>query len=80
MSLPPKLDPPTRTLLGPGPSPVSSRVLQALSLDAVLLGDVPVTLSGLLAPDGSYYYPAFPYTSYVGMTDRDVDDLFEYLQ
>src|SRR5918993_4818858 len=35
MSLPPKLDPPTRTLLGPGPSPVSSRVLKALSLPVV---------------------------------------------
>ena len=35
MSLPPKLDPPTRTLLGPGPSPVSSRVLQALALPVV---------------------------------------------
>src|SRR5919107_4614943 len=35
MSLPPKLDPPARTLLGPGPSPVSRRVLQALSLPVV---------------------------------------------
>jgi alanine-glyoxylate transaminase/serine-glyoxylate transaminase/serine-pyruvate transaminase len=35
MSLPPKLDPPTRTLLGPGPSPVSSRVLKALALPVV---------------------------------------------
>jgi alanine-glyoxylate transaminase/serine-glyoxylate transaminase/serine-pyruvate transaminase len=35
MSLPPKLDPPNRTLLGPGPSPVSSRVLKALSLPIV---------------------------------------------
>src|ERR687896_1674726 len=35
MSLPPTLDPPTRTLLGPGPSPVSSRVLKALSLPVV---------------------------------------------
>jgi mono/diheme cytochrome c family protein len=33
-----------------------------------------------IAPDGSYYYPAFPFTSYVGMTDRDVEDLFTYLQ
>src|SRR5688500_9615524 len=35
MSLPPKLYSPTRTLLGPGPSPVSSRVLQALALPVV---------------------------------------------
>ncbi len=31
----PKANPPIRTLLGPGPSPVSSRVLQALSLPVV---------------------------------------------
>ncbi len=32
------------------------------------------------APDGHYYYPSFPYTSYVAMRDQDVDDLFAYLQ
>src|SRR5919109_4889232 len=32
MSLPAKLNPPTRTLLGPGPSPVHPRVLESLSL------------------------------------------------
>ncbi len=32
------------------------------------------------APDGSYYYPSFPYTSYAGMRDSDVEDLFTYLQ
>lgn len=35
VSLPPKLDPPKRTLLGPGPSPVHPHVLQALSLPVV---------------------------------------------
>ena len=35
MSLPPKLNPPNRTLLGPGPSPVSQRVLQAMSLPVI---------------------------------------------
>ena len=35
MSAAPKANPPIRTLLGPGPSPVSSRVLQALSLPVV---------------------------------------------
>src|SRR5258706_12770410 len=35
MSLAPKANPPIRTLLGPGPSPVSSRVLEALSLPVV---------------------------------------------
>src|SRR5438445_2945154 len=35
MSVPPKLSPPTRTLLGPGPSPVDPRVLKALSLPVI---------------------------------------------
>jgi len=35
MSAAPKANPPIRILLGPGPSPVSSRVLQALSLPVV---------------------------------------------
>ncbi len=35
MSLAPKANPPKRTLLGPGPSPVSPRVLEALSLPVV---------------------------------------------
>ena len=33
-----------------------------------------------VAPDGSLYYPAFPFTSYTGMTDGDVADLWTYLQ
>lgn len=32
------------------------------------------------APDGRPYYPAFPYTSYSGMTPEDARDLFAYLQ
>jgi alanine-glyoxylate transaminase/serine-glyoxylate transaminase/serine-pyruvate transaminase len=35
MSVAPKVNPPIRTLLGPGPSPVNPRVLQALSLPVV---------------------------------------------
>ena len=33
-----------------------------------------------LAPDGSHYYPSFPYTSYARMTKRDVASLWSYLQ
>ncbi|HEM47288.1 MAG TPA: c-type cytochrome [Alphaproteobacteria bacterium] len=33
-----------------------------------------------VAPDGSPYYPAFPYPSFTGMSDRDVADLWAYLQ
>lgn len=31
------------------------------------------------APDGSHYFPAFPYTSYTHMTDGDIADLWAYL-
>lgn len=32
-----------------------------------------------VAPDGSHYYPAFPYTSYTRMTKQDLLDLKAYL-
>jgi mono/diheme cytochrome c family protein len=32
------------------------------------------------SPDGSHYYPAFPYTSYQRMQEADVRDLFAYLK
>jgi mono/diheme cytochrome c family protein len=31
------------------------------------------------APDGSYYFPVFPFTSFTGMTDGDIADLYAYL-
>lgn len=33
-----------------------------------------------VSPEGQHYYPAFPYTAYIHMTDTDVTDLFAYLQ
>lgn len=33
-----------------------------------------------IAPDGSHYYPAFPYGSYVRMRIEDVRDLWAYIQ
>lgn len=33
-----------------------------------------------VSPEGQHYYPAFPYTSYVNMTDQDVVDLWAYWQ
>ena len=32
-----------------------------------------------VAPDGRHYYPSFPYTSYTGMSERDMRDLKAYL-
>ncbi|MEM5493875.1 cytochrome c [Hoeflea sp. AS16] len=33
-----------------------------------------------VSPQGQHYYPAFPYTSYTRMTDRDIADLFAFLK
>jgi len=33
-----------------------------------------------VSPDGSHYYPAFPYTSYVRMKPADAADLFAFLK
>ena len=33
-----------------------------------------------VSPSGSNYYPAFPFTSYSGLSDKDVIDLFYYLK
>ena len=33
-----------------------------------------------VAPDGTHYFPVFPYTSFTGLSDADVADLWAYLQ
>ena len=33
-----------------------------------------------VGPNGAPYYPAFPYTSYTGMTTEDLNDLWAYLK
>jgi mono/diheme cytochrome c family protein len=33
-----------------------------------------------IRPDGAHYFPAFPYTSFAGMTDADVSDLWAYMR
>lgn len=33
-----------------------------------------------VSPSGAHYYPAFPYTTYTGMAERDVSALWAYLQ
>ncbi|MGI9408278.1 MAG: c-type cytochrome [Hyphomicrobiaceae bacterium] len=35
-------------------------------------------LTAGVAPNGTHYYPAFPYTSYASMTDQDTADLKSY--
>ena len=33
-----------------------------------------------VSPEGAHYYPAFPYTAYTHMTERDAVDLWAYMQ
>jgi mono/diheme cytochrome c family protein len=33
-----------------------------------------------VSPDGSHYYPAFPFGSYIRMTDQDISDLYAYMK
>ena len=42
-------------------------------------GDFIRAMTEGVAPDGSHYYPAFPYTSYTRMARRDLLDLKAYL-
>lgn len=43
-------------------------------------GDFVLAMREGIAPGGHPYYPAFPYTSYVKMTDQDLLDLKAYLE
>ncbi len=42
-------------------------------------GDFIAAMKHGRSPDGSFYYPAFPYRSYAGLEDSDVLDLAAYL-
>ena len=33
-----------------------------------------------VSPEGKHYYPSFPYTAYVNMTDQDIADLWVYFR
>jgi len=44
------------------------------------VSDLANALVAGVSPDGRHYYPAFPYTSYTGMTAVDINDLFAYLK
>ncbi|WP_019584602.1 MULTISPECIES: c-type cytochrome [unclassified Thioalkalivibrio] len=43
-------------------------------------GDFTKALREGRSPNGTHYYPAFPYTAYTKMTDQDVEALWAYLQ
>ncbi|GAA3065505.1 c-type cytochrome [Rhizobium viscosum] len=42
--------------------------------------DLANALVGGISPQRTHYYPAFPYTSFTGMTVRDIKDLYAYLR
>jgi mono/diheme cytochrome c family protein len=42
--------------------------------------DLGNALTSGVSPRGTHYYPAFPYTSYAGMTPADIKDLSAYLR
>jgi mono/diheme cytochrome c family protein len=44
------------------------------------LGDFRRAMRQGIAEDGSYLFPAFPYTAYTRMSDEDIADLFAWLQ
>lgn len=44
------------------------------------LADFASAVKNGASPDGSHYYPAFPYTTYTRMTDADVADLWAFMQ
>jgi hypothetical protein len=33
-----------------------------------------------VSPEGTHYYPSFPYTAYAEMTDQDIADLWVYFR
>lgn len=39
-----------------------------------------VALKEGISPGGNHYYPSFPYSSYAGMSRKDVFDIFEYIK
>ncbi|HZS85036.1 MAG TPA: cytochrome c [Stellaceae bacterium] len=43
------------------------------------LADFKRALRQGISPSGFYYYPAFPYPSFTGMSDGDIADLYAYL-
>jgi mono/diheme cytochrome c family protein len=42
-------------------------------------GDFKRALRRGVSPSNTHYYPVFPYTSYTGMSDSDIEDLWAYL-
>jgi len=66
------------------PSPYGTFLAPNISMSSAGIGDWTVQDLGNallrgVSPEGQHYYPAFPYTSYARMTDRQVADLWAYM-
>jgi mono/diheme cytochrome c family protein len=44
------------------------------------LGDFASAMLKGVSPEGSHYYPAFPYGSYARMTGQDISDLYAFMK
>ena len=44
------------------------------------LGDFASSMLKGVSPEGSHYYPAFPYGSYIRMTSQDISDLYAFMK
>jgi mono/diheme cytochrome c family protein len=63
------------TFVAPNISPHPEAGIGAWSV-----GDFANAMLRGVSPEGAHYYPAFPYTAYTHMTDRDLADLWAFLQ
>jgi mono/diheme cytochrome c family protein len=43
------------------------------------LGDFKRAMREGIAPNGSHYFPAFPYPAFTGINDRDLSDMWDYI-
>ncbi len=53
---------------------------EANGIGSWTLQDFAKALTHGVGPDGTHYYPVFPYDSYALMTNRDIVDLWAYIQ
>jgi mono/diheme cytochrome c family protein len=44
------------------------------------IGDFASAMLKGVSPEGAHYYPAFPYGSYIRMTDQDISDLYAFMK
>lgn len=69
------LDTPFGTFFGPNITPDRETGIGAWSL-----ADFQRAIRRGERPDGSHYFPAFPYPSFTGMADTDIQDLWAYMR